>query len=740
MTKSSRTWGRRKRGERPRAGEPDETPPRKRAEGDVAGEAAEVGGAGNPEPRPRPRQGGDEGPWNPDAEKPRPFKRGERAGREGAAGRERAGGSERSVVRERTPMREPQGNRDRQPDFDRPPRREPPARERRPAPGRETAARHPSRAMRDRQQPGGDRWRDAGEPRPPRERGSHRTSSEPPSRRGGPTGGMRPLGHRPRERDPRESVFDPRGPEARAAGPHRGRRTWDRQPGDPMADPRRGPMHQGPPPARSARPGRRGTHPLDSPRPPDHDRRSPAGERGGRVARGDRARRPGRSHAAGATDWNSAPSGWPETGNTRPRSHHTPGAAADRRPRTRATGVGGPPRARPRHSAPDRDTDARRTPLAAREAIGESAGVLELSDRGFGFLRQARRMYHPTEEDVFVPPQLIRGLKLREGLMLAGPVGRARNGGLELLELTTINELPVDAYERLVPLEELTPTDPDERLRFATGAEPVTTRVIDLLTPVGKGQRALIVAPPRSGKTVLLQHMAHGISENHPEVKLKVLLIDERPEEVTDMKRTVRGEVVASSSDMNSDAHVRVAELVLEQSRREVEFGHDVVIFLDSLTRLGRAYNRETGSSGRTLTGGIDARALERPKRIFGAARNVEHGGSLTIIATALIDTGSRMDEVIFQEFKGTGNMEMVLDRSISDMRIWPAVDVRLSGTRKEEKLYTPEELPRIRELRRQVSSLDPLSAIQELLKHLDAWEGNEAGKVAGRRATTPVR
>jgi transcription termination factor Rho len=380
-----------------------------------------------------------------------------------------------------------------------------------------------------------------------------------------------------------------------------------------------------------------------------------------------------------------------------------------------------------------------RAPAIAREVVGEADGILELTDRGFGFLRQARRMYHPTEDDVFVPPSLVKQLKLREGLKLSGPVGRARNGGLELLELSGINDLPIDAYERLVMLEELTPTDPDERLRFATGPEPVTTRVIDLLTPVGKGQRALIVAPPRSGKTVLLQHMAHGISENHPEVKLKVLLVDERPEEVTDMKRTVRGEVVASSSDMNSDAHVRVAELVLEQARREVEFGHDVVIFLDSLTRLGRAYNRETGSSGRTLTGGIDARALERPKRIFGAARNVEHGGSLTIIATALIETGSRMDEVIFQEFKGTGNMEMVLERTIADMRIWPALDVRLSGTRKEEKIYTAEELTRVRDLRRLVAAMDPLSAIQEVLTNLDFWEGR-AAKVPVRRVPSSSR
>jgi transcription termination factor Rho len=361
-----------------------------------------------------------------------------------------------------------------------------------------------------------------------------------------------------------------------------------------------------------------------------------------------------------------------------------------------------------------------------------------MADRGHGFLRQAKRMYHPTPEDVLVPAGLVREHKLREGLRLAGPVCRVRDGRYELVDLATINSQPPQDYERLVPLEDLTPTDPDERLRFATGPEPVTTRVVDLITPVGKGQRALIVAPPRTGKTILLQHMAHGISENHPEVVLKVLLVDERPEEVTDMKRTVRGEVVASSSDMNSDAHVRVAELVLEQARREVEFEHDVVLFLDSLTRLGRAYNRETGSSGRTLTGGIDARALERPKRIFGAARNIEYGGSLTIIATALIETGSRMDEVIFQEFKGTGNMEMVLERTIADMRIWPAVDVRLSGTRKEEKLYSADELPRIQELRRLLAPFDPLSAIQELLSKLAYWEGTDERAPRGLGGSIP--
>jgi transcription termination factor Rho len=336
-------------------------------------------------------------------------------------------------------------------------------------------------------------------------------------------------------------------------------------------------------------------------------------------------------------------------------------------------------------------------------------------------------MYHPTAEDVFVPPAMVRDLKLREGLKLAGGVGRTRNGGLELARIDTVNGHSIDVYERLKPLEDLVPTDPDERLRFATGPEPVTMRVVDLITPIGKGQRALIVAPPRTGKTVLLQQMAHGISENHPEVVLKVLLIDERPEEVTDMKRTVRGEVVASSSDMNSDAHVRVAELVLEQARREVEFGHDVVIFLDSLTRLGRAYNRETGSSGRTLTGGIDARALERPKRIFGAARNIEHGGSLTIIATALIDTGSRMDEVIFQEFKGTGNMELFLSRDLFVKRIFPCVDIEKSGTRKEEKLQSAEDVARIHLLRRHMAAMKPHEAMTFLLELLSRYRSNRS-------------
>ncbi|MGD8394080.1 MAG: transcription termination factor Rho [Candidatus Eiseniibacteriota bacterium] len=390
-----------------------------------------------------------------------------------------------------------------------------------------------------------------------------------------------------------------------------------------------------------------------------------------------------------------------------------------------------------KHARPaggERDRDGRRSPRASGDtdprntvAVGDATGTLEIDDRGHGYLRTSTRMYHPTPDDPVVPAPLIRRYRLREGLVLAGPVGENGRGQRQLLDIETVHGQPPAVLDAMTPLNDLTPINPEERLRFATDGGPLEMRVVDLLTPMGKGQRALIVAPPRTGKTVLLQQMAHGISNNHPEVALKVLLVDERPEEVTDMKRSIRGEVVASSSDMGSDAHVRVAELVLEQARREVELGRDVVIFLDSLTRLGRAYNREAGSSGRTLSGGIDARALERPKRIFGAARNIQDGGSLTIIATALIDTGSRMDEVIFQEFKGTGNMELVLDRTIADHRIWPAIDVRLSGTRKEERLYDTDELERVHALRRHLSAHEPLPAMKELLSYMNDWEGRSA-------------
>ena len=700
MTRPSRgSWGRRPRGERPRSGDPDA--PASRPELDGAGTGDERSDAQPMERAPGYERGA--------TARRRPQRPGEVA--------ERRAAPERRTSERRPPTERREG-------FE--PRDEwnvaqPERRERRPGVG----ARSP-RPSGDRPAP---RSRSFDSDRAPRSRSAAPVGDgrgRDPRQRSGADPGYR---GRPRSRAPEANRSRDPYPSAQPgqARPERGRRDWSRPEGERTENARRGQprreAHLGGPVRRS--PGRSTPNPYPTrtggPRPSDPER---TGNR----------RWPERGQRSPARDsgWSGSGFGAP-SGNVLDRRDEGRRPAGRREPRPGADPRPGRDRRPPRPSA------VHRAPAIAREVVGEADGILELTDRGFGFLRQARRMYHPTEDDVFVPPALVKQLKLREGLKLSGPVGRARNGGLELLELAGINDLPMDAYERLVTLEELTPTDPDERLRFATGPEPVTTRVIDLLTPVGKGQRALIVAPPRSGKTVLLQHMAHGISENHPEVKLKVLLVDERPEEVTDMKRTVRGEVVASSSDMNSDAHVRVAELVLEQARREVEFGHDVVIFLDSLTRLGRAYNRETGSSGRTLTGGIDARALERPKRIFGAARNVEHGGSLTIIATALIETGSRMDEVIFQEFKGTGNMEMVLERTIADMRIWPALDVRLSGTRKEEKLYTAEELPRVRDLRRLVAAMDPLSAIQEVLTNLDFWEGR-AAKVPVRRVPSSTR
>jgi len=360
------------------------------------------------------------------------------------------------------------------------------------------------------------------------------------------------------------------------------------------------------------------------------------------------------------------------------------------------------------------------------EAIDLNDWVLEVGDKGGGFLRSKKNNLLPSRNDIVVPAPLIARYRLRAGVRLTGPIqaGDGR-GPARFKEIESVNGIPADDYAKIAPLERQIPVDPTKVLRFSTTADDLSSRIVDLFTPIGKGQRAMIVSPPRSGKTMLLQALAKGLAVNHPEVKIKVLLIDERPEEVTEMRRSVRGEVFASSNDMDSDSHIRIADLVLEEARREVEMGADVVIFLDSLTRLGRAHNRETRTSGRTLSGGLDARALEEPKRIFGAARNIEHGGSLTIIATALIETGSRMDEVIFEEFKGTGNMELVLDRKLADRRIWPAIDLTKSGTRKEEKLLPPADLKKIFALRRVLADLDPLSAMQKLTEQIARHESN---------------
>lgn len=354
-------------------------------------------------------------------------------------------------------------------------------------------------------------------------------------------------------------------------------------------------------------------------------------------------------------------------------------------------------------------------------------GVLEILPDGFGFLRSPNYNYLPSAEDIYVSPAQIRRFDLKKGDTVCGTIRppKEKEKFFALLKVDKINgKLPEKARERIL-FENLTPLYPDERIVMETTREQLCTRVLDLAAPVGKGQRGLIVAPPRSGKTILLQNIANAIAINNPEIILIVLLIDERPEEVTDMQRIVKGEVISSTFDEPPERHVQVAEMAIEKARRLVEHGNDVVILLDSLTRLARAYNTIQPHSGKILTGGIDANALHKPKRFFGAARNIEQGGSLTIIATALIETGSRMDEVIFEEFKGTGNMELVLDRRLADRRVYPAIDLIKSGTRKEELLYHPNELEKVYLLRQAVADLSPLDAMNLLLGRLKKTNSN---------------
>lgn len=354
-------------------------------------------------------------------------------------------------------------------------------------------------------------------------------------------------------------------------------------------------------------------------------------------------------------------------------------------------------------------------------------GVLEVLPDGFGFLRSPYYNYLPSTEDIYVSPAQIRRFDLRKGDTLYGSIRapKEKEKYFAMLKVEKINGKTFEQTRDRVLFETLTPLYPDTRLVMETTKERLSTRVLDLASPIGKGQRALIVAPPKSGKTILMQHIANAIENNNPEVALMVLLIDERPEEVTDMIRTVKGEVIASTFDEPPERHVQIADMAIEKARRLVECGYDVVILLDNITRLARAYNTVQPHSGKILTGGVDANALHKPKRFFGAARNIEGGGSLTIIATALIDTGSRMDEVIFEEFKGTGNMELVLDRRLADRRIWPAIDVIKSGTRKEELLYHPEELEKIYLLRQGLADLTPVDAMNLLTSRLKKTASN---------------
>ncbi len=363
--------------------------------------------------------------------------------------------------------------------------------------------------------------------------------------------------------------------------------------------------------------------------------------------------------------------------------------------------------------------------VVSGEAI-EAKGVLETLPEGYGFLRTQQANYLPRPDDVWVAPDVVRDRRLEEGVEIEGKARPTGRRGAALIEIDKINGADPAAWEERRHFQDLTATSPVEAIRLETEAEPVEMRVLDLVAPIGKGQRCLVVAPPKAGKTILLQQMAHAVGVNHPEMHLIVLLVDERPEEVTDWRRQVpAGEVIASSSDELSRNHVSVAEIVLERSKRLVESGKDVIILLDSITRLARAYNVEQRGSGKILSGGIDSRTLENPRRFFGAARKCREGGSLTIVATCLIDTGSKMDEVIFQEFKGTGNTEIVLDRTLFEKRIFPCVDIHLTGTRKEEKLLG-EITPKVHLLRRALASMNVVDAIEALLKKLSAFPSNQ--------------
>lgn len=357
----------------------------------------------------------------------------------------------------------------------------------------------------------------------------------------------------------------------------------------------------------------------------------------------------------------------------------------------------------------------------------EGVGMLEMHPNGYGFLRSPENNYSRERSDPFVPGTTIDKFGLRAGVMIRGTVqpGR-RQQGPRLREITDIDGLTPEEYLDVKKFDELTPINPDHWYRLETGPEPLTTRVMDLLTPLGKGQRALIVAPPRSGKTIMLQHISHGIATNHPDTKLIVLLIDERPEEVTDMVRNVNGEVIASSLDEDIESHVRLSQLVIERCRRLAEMGQDVFLLMDSITRLARAFNKWVGNTGRTMSGGVDIKAMDIPKKLFATARSFEEGGSLTIVGTALVDTGSRMDELIFQEFKGTGNMELVLDRKLADRRVWPAIDISQSGTRREELLLSPDTLHAVTMLRRTLTSMHHVEAMEQLTKQLGRFKTNE--------------
>ncbi|HWA35068.1 MAG TPA: transcription termination factor Rho [Cyclobacteriaceae bacterium] len=382
-----------------------------------------------------------------------------------------------------------------------------------------------------------------------------------------------------------------------------------------------------------------------------------------------------------------------------------------------------------KHDGPreDRQQQARILNIKDFDGAITNEGVLELMQDGYGFLRSSDYNYLASPDDIYVSPSQIKLLGLKTGDTVKGQIRPPKEGEkyFALLKVDNVNGKTTEEIRDRVAFEYLTPLFPNEKLRLSTTPDNMSTRILDLFAPIGKGQRGMIVAQPKTGKTVLLKQIANAIAENHPEVYLIVLLIDERPEEVTDMARSVRAEVIASTFDEQADRHVKIASIVLEKAKRMTECGHDVVILLDSITRLARAYNTVVPSSGKILSGGVDANALHKPKRFFGAARKIENGGSLTIIATALIDTGSKMDEVIFEEFKGTGNMELQLDRKLSNKRVYPAIDVPASGTRREELLMKEEELARVWILRKYMSDMNSIEAMEFLLSKMKGTRNN---------------
>ena len=447
-----------------------------------------------------------------------------------------------------------------------------------------------------------------------------------------------------------------------------------------------------------------------------------------------RRRRPSRRRSGRRNNADRGPGAFNESGNDNPGRHDGPDvleedASRETQGRHEAAGEFGEAGGETGENRSSEELDRAQGNLQngdqpPREPeYGE--GIIEISGKGFGFLRDAKRNFVQTPQDIFVTPEIVRRFQLRDGMWIYGETRRG-NRGPQLTRLLKINDDEPTKYQDLRPFEELTTINPNERIKLETTSDRYTTRVMDLMTPLGKGQRGLIVAPPRTGKTTLLQHIADAVVKNHPEMKLIILLVDERPEEVTDFRRSCpNAEIMASSNDSDIKSHTRIAQLAVERAKRLVEAGKDVFILLDSITRTARAFNNATGGGGRTMSGGIDARAMEIPRKLFAAARNTEEAGSLTIVATALIETGSRMDELIFQEFKGTGNMELVLDRKISDQRTYPAVDIFLSGTRREELLLQPFELEKINLIRRGLAGHKPVEAIERLLMFVKKFPTN---------------